>query len=476
MKAKLYKIHRILSLIIFLPVILWSLSGILHPVMATWFKIKPAQRTVIAESHLTDTTRISVAFLGEQNQTKQVENIGITHLNEEEVYQVKENGIISYYSSHTGKKVENGDEQYAMQLAKHYSGDYTSAIRNIEKVEEFTDQYKIINRLLPVYKVSLDRPDGLEVYVHTESGGLGTLNDKYRKAFIWSFSMFHNWNFLGSNQTFKSIVILLFSILVFLNGCLGLFIYWKNKKAFKAQKKGNDKLKPRKRHRKFSLYASIFLLAFSFSGGYHTFKKFDSVLLNDLAPTKSFTVNNIQFSLDSIIEKCGPITQISLAELNNETHIRVKDTNANGQFSYYNVADQSWLEHGDEKFAIERALDLSGLTNESVVSTEYITRFGGAYGFINKRLPVYAVHLNTEDNLTYYIETSTGIPGAVHSDQDKLEVLSFLMLHKYHFLNFMGKGWRDLVSALAAFSLVVISLTGIIIWIRTRKKKKVATK
>lgn len=473
MKAKLYKIHRVLSLVIFVPVILWSLSGILHPIMANWFRVSPAQKTGITEMHSADSSRIAIQDLCLQNNINKAENIGLTYLEQEEVYQIKQNGIISYYAAHSGNEIENGDELYAIKLARHYSGDSKAPISSIEKIKTYTDEYKIINRHLPVYKVSFDRSDGLEVYVHTESGGLGTISNNSRNVFLWCFSMFHNWNFLGSNQTFKSTIILLFSILVFFNGILGLVVYWKNRKAFRMQKKGNDKLKPRKRHRKFSLFASIFLLAFSFSGGYHTIQKFDYVLLNNLVPQTSYNINEYNFSIDEIINDCGPIAKLSLAELNNDPYLRVKDTSATNQFAYYNLNSKMWLENGDEKYAIERTLELSGFNEDDVKSTEFITHYTKAYGFINKRLPVYAVNLNSDDNLTYYIETSTGIPGAVQSDGGKLEVLSFLFLHKYHFLDFMGKGWRDLISSIASFSLVIISLTGFIIWLRANRRKKI---
>lgn len=472
MKAKLYRFHRLTGLIVFLPVVLWSLSGILHPIMANWFKIRPAQKTVQTKQHELDSNRVDPSFIFQKNNITELENIGLTYLNDEEVYQIKQNGNLSYYSSTTGNKIENGDKAYATQLARYYSGDNESPIASIEKITEFKGAYKSINRLLPVYKVTLQRKDGLALYVHTESGELGTLNDTYRNAFLWCFSVFHNWSFLGSNQIVKSIVILLFSLLVFVNGILGLIIYWKNRKAFKAQKKGNSKLKPRKRHRKFSLFASIFLLAFAFSGGYHTFMKFDAVLLNDFEPKTTYPAAQIDFSVNAIIQQSGPITRLSLAEYNGEPFLRTKDTIQNKQPIYFNLADGSKLEEGNKKYATERALQLSGLRANNIQAIEYITNYNREYGFINKRLPVYAIHFNTSDHLSYYIEPATGIPGAIHSDAKKMEALSFIFLHKYHFLNFMGKGWRDLISALAAFSLVIIALTGIIIWLRIKMQKK----
>ena len=472
MKARLYKLHRILSLVVFIPVILWSLSGILHPVMANWFKIRPAQRALIQTPFDKDSTRLSPQRVCEINDISSIENIGIIRLEGQEYYQIKTDGKLNYYCTQKGETLVDGDEIYAQYLARYYSGDSTSPINQIEVVSNYTGEYKIINRLLPVYKVSFDRSDGLEVYVETESGGLGTLNDNNRKSYLWLFSMFHNWDFLGSSVGLKSSAILSFSICVFITGILGLIIYWKNRKTFRLQKKQNPNLKIRRRHRKISLIASVFLLAFSFSGGLHTLMKFNKPHLNDFKLETWHSVINLNNSdLSTIIDQSGPIKKMRVVSYQDQSLYRIEDTSHRSLPKYYKVKTGEEIQNADEQYAIQRAARILDLPTGNVLETKHVTHYNHEYGFISKRLPVWGVTFESNPRIICYVETASGIPGAIIDNNDQIEGWSFGYLHKYHMLGFIGKGWRDLILSLAAFSLVLISLTGFLTWFKLRKKK-----
>jgi hypothetical protein len=63
--------------------------------------------------------------------------------------------------------------------------------------------------------------------------------------------------------------------------------------------------------------------------------------------------------------------------------------------------------------------------SNSVVQTEFIQKFSGEYGFINKRLPVVKVQFSGPGNPRYYIEPLTGVLAAKVDDLDALEGKSF---------------------------------------------------
>ncbi|MCU7371213.1 hypothetical protein PEC18_10145 [Paucibacter sp. O1-1] len=69
-----------------------------------------------------------------------------------------------------------------------------SKIISSTRLTEFTDQYKYVNRFLPVWKVSFDDDRKMDVYVETGQSRFATFNDSGRKAFIWIFGTFHNWD------------------------------------------------------------------------------------------------------------------------------------------------------------------------------------------------------------------------------------------------------------------------------------------
>ncbi len=438
--------------------------------MGNWLKIRPANKMINPILIQADSTQLSLKQVLDKNGISKIQNARIVELDHIQYYQVKRNGNLSYYNSYSGTLLQEGDINYARQIARHFLGDATANIKTVSKIEHYTTDYKVINRLLPVYKVDFERDDKMSVYVHTGSSKLGTMNNGVKRFCLWFFSTFHNWDFLGENVVFKTTVVFLFSVIIFVTGVIGLWIYFVNRDKYKSRKKGIKKLKPRNRHRKLSVVTSLLLLAFAFSGAFHAFKKYDGVLLNELEPKSTIQSGDIQITIKDIIHQHGPVKELSLTHFDNHTYYRVSDTSLHGAPMYYNTKTSQLLENGNEAYALHRALAISGLDEKQITSIALITRFGKGYGFINKRLPVIKVSFNDDNHTTCYIETSSGIPGAIMKKSDQLESFSFSYLHKYHMLNFMGKGYRDLIMSLASLIVLLIAMTGLVIYIKMKVK------
>ena len=103
-----------------------------------------------------------------------------------------------------------------------------------------------------------------------------------------------------------------------------------------------------------------------------------------------------------------------------------------------------------------------------ISSSAYLTKFDTDYGFINKRLPVVKMALSTPNHLTYYVEPVTGMLAAKVQDSDRREGLSFAVFHKFLLVDFAGKNFRDFFTAFSAFGVLVISISGLIMFIRTK--------
>ena len=469
-KSQLFKWHRWLSIISLLPVVFWCLSGLTHPIMANWLRIKPANRAVKAIQINSDSTRIPLQDVLKKQDIKSIQNSNIVNLDQSLAYQIKVNHNINYYDCHTGNLIINGDEIYAKQLARYFVGDSISGVDNIERLDYYTADYKIINRLLPVYKVTFGRSDKMTAYIHTQSSRLGTVNNKTRMACLWLFSTFHNWNFLGDNPMVKTTAVFTFSMFTLITGLIGLWIYAINFKKFKIRKKGIDKLKPRNRHRKLAVATSFILIAFAFSGGFHAFKKYSAINLNELEPNQNISSQDLTYNFNDLIRTYGPIKQVSLTQINNDTYYRILDTSSHSSPQYYHSKTGVLLEDGDFKYANHRALKISKLNTNLIESNQVISRFGNGYGFISKRLPVVKVSFNDPLKTIYYIETSSGIPGSIQTSSDELESMSFSYLHKYQMLNFMGKGSRDLIMSLATIIVLLIALSGLAIFVKMKYK------
>ncbi len=63
------------------------------------------------------------------------------------------------------------------------------------------------------------------------------------------------------------------------------------------------------------------------------------------------------------------------------------------------------MAEGDKIFA---KFVTSQISNNSITSAKLITKFAGEYGFVNKRLPVWRIETDTDQNDRYYIEAITG--------------------------------------------------------------------
>ncbi len=398
-------------------------------------------------------------------QQGEIQDIHLARIAEEAYYQIQIDGEWKYFNCIDGFELENGDSIYAQQLARYFLGDSTSTIVSIEKVEKYTSEYKVINRLLPVYKVTFDRDDNMDVYVHTGSSRLGTLNDDLRKSFLWVFSMFHNWDFLGADSNLKRLAVLLFSSLVFVTGVMGLVIFFTTKKLATE----NDRIKTRRRHRRLAVSVAIVLLMFSFSGAYHALQKFEPYTLNGQGPEPLHVeVDKLTNEPLAAVFKVGaPIKQISLKQLQGKLYYRMEFAKYGSDAAYLSVQDLQSVENGDVAYAKERAMAIANGNFELIEEPVTISKFSRSYGFINKRLPVVQIAFNTPDHLTCFIEPSSGIPGAVVRDKNRAEILSFLFLHKFNLFNFLGKGARDTIMSLAALSMVAIALSGF--WILIRK-------
>ncbi|MNH44673.1 hypothetical protein D3C79_1069040 [compost metagenome] len=74
------------------------------------------------------------------------------------------------------------------------------------------------------------------------------------------------------------------------------------------------------------------------------------------------------------------------------------------------------------------------------------------------------------------MEPSTGELSVRIDDTDLREGLSFAMLHKFHFIDDLGKTTRDVLTVIAALGNLLAALAGIVLlvfWYRKKRKKLV---
>ncbi len=518
MLKNIYKWHRTTSLIIAIPVLLWAASGFMHPIMTT---VRPKLSTQFLVPNVMDSTQIVIPLEQSLKEYK-IESIygfRIIHILNNYFYQIKQTAKANpiYISTKTGKILGNGDWIYAQYLAQQFlegpqkdtskrvlsikfneSTDCceaatdcvlnkTKGVKIIQAIalNNFTNEYKSINKLLPVYKVSFDRPDGIRIYVETGSDRFAFAVDNKRAVFDKFFMWFHNWswlNFLGKGRLVFEVIIM---ILAFLTTIMGIYIFFttRSKKA-----DGNIRVKARRNHRFTSIAISVFTLMFTFSGGFHAYEKLIKSEKKIPQLDTQIQTRDIKFELASIrqiVKK--PIIGIRLVQINKLLFwqvntikepplIKRKDlmkdkTVPTPNAIYINVIDNIILPDGEKKYARYLATKFSGNNQQNIQQIVPITKFEGEYGFVNKRLPVFKVSYACNNNERYYVETATSEFAAEVNDKDVLEGYSFSLLHKHHFMNFANKSIRDFSTMFWAMAQIAMVIIGLILYSRMRKNR-----
>ena len=492
-KQNMYKWHRTLGIITLIPVIFWTLSGIMHPFMAHFFKPEIAHEKLDIKPIETTKIKLSVQEVLILNKIDLFKNFRMVSFANQTYYQIKTvRNEYRYFNALNAKELENGDQKYAEYLSRYFIDDAKSNVVKIELLTEFTSQYKGINRYLPVYKLTFDRDDEMQVYVETSSSKLATYNPKSRQIFIWIFDTFHNWAFIDTiaNNYLRIITMLLFLSIILFSAISGVVIYGFMWKKFKKVTPTDSEGFLRNNHRKIGIIVSFLTLTFAFSGGYHAIQKWQPNVLQKMIYEPIINVSNIKI--------LSTQTKVDLSQLINISIIKFKK-NYFYQCDLYDAENEKWekqfvnansnlLEKNIEieyaqflvtKFSkmlinpTSNCCEMDGTEsynpNFVLKSSSILTDFDKReYGFVNKRLPVVKLEYNTPDNTTYYIETSTSSLASVVNRSTRLEGYSFAIFHKFLLMEWAGKNIRDLITVISALGILIVSVLGLILFFKRK--------
>jgi len=522
-RKNIYKWHRIASLIIAIPVLLWATSGFLHPIM-TNFRPEVATQSIPVETLDTNKVQLPLQEVLRQNKVDSLYSVRLIHIDTNWFYQVRTSphSQLTYISAKNGNILARGDWLYAQYLARLFlegplrkeqpvsqpvesiqkptastmadcCGEAASTVLNYKSgasiagasiVNAFNEEYKSIYCLLPVYKVTFRRADGIRLYVETGQDRFAVAVDKNRAAFTTFFNLVHTWgwlNFLGKGRI---LVEMFFTGLGFLTALMGIYIFFTTKS---KKKQGNALIKARRNHRYTAIIAAIFTLMFTFSGCYHAFSGLKEQEKEVRMVQQGFAASAVHFDLNRLqatVKK--PITNVGLVQLGGEmywqvylqadhAHYKAKDlmqdmgADANAVV-YVRTNDYTILPNGDEQYAKDLAAQFSKRSQADIAAVELITKFTDEYNFTDKRLPVWKISYPVNHHERLYVETSTGVLAKATNNLELVEGYSFALLHKHHYMDFIGKTARDISTMVGAgLQLIMVSI-GLILYFRWRKR------
>ncbi len=488
MRAFSIRLHRVLAILGGIGLLLWGGSGLLHPVIATW---GPQQAVFFPPSHPVDLTGIrplheTLAQAG----IAQAAAIRIVPGDNESLLQVTEDPDTPrrYFRLHDGAELPNHDAAHAVFLARHYTRE-TAPVRSVEWIDDFTPSYPWVNRLLPVYKVTFERPDDLAIYIYTETNAAAGVDNRFKSVLQTGFRWFHTWSWFPAEADWARVVLMaLFigSLLALALTGIAMIVLIRRK----ARAPGI-----RGWHRVAGYAAALPLLMFTSSGLFHL------VQYAATPPTKNLTLSapislasavfplhaqwadlsaGLDVSTVSIIEDANGrlLYRLGLAPPRRgrpETPSDIRNARFDGVARtgpalYIDASTGATFEDGDREIALQLGERFTGVPREAIRNAELVTRFGPQYDFRNKRLPVWRLDYGEPVNATIFVDTTSGVLADRTPDHAKAEQWSFSYLHKWNFLFPLGREAQNLIVSVAvAFSLVFMAAIGLTLDLRRRR-------
>ena len=467
MLARWLKLHHTLGLLSCVGLLLWGLSGVMHPVMS---RLQPRPAALLAPSPsilLHEAKALPEVLKQHRLEEASVHRIGLAQINSQAYYRIaiQDQQPARYFSMQDGAELHNGDALHAHALARHFTGKKEARIVSTEWVSEFNHEYLEINRLLPVWRVRFEGDDGLRAFVDTDQARLSALVNNTKQTLSEWFRVAHTWQFLDSYPKVRGIAMSLLLGLGFFSAASGLYFYWRMRKTAR-QRLAKKRLA--RWHRTVGLVVALTTLLFTSSGMFHLWTQIQHEQPPRVAPNRALSAAQISpASWQTMLSNLNaqPVKQLHWLALPNNEWVWLLNL-ATPPYAALTINANTGEPYPEGVLGLAKGLATgwSGLPPHQIRAAEHVTKFTSEYGFINKRLPVVRVAFDAPNTPRYYIEVSTASLATQVTEMDALEGVSFAYLHKWHFIG--NKEVRDGLLALFALLNVLVALCGLVLFCR----------
>lgn len=473
--VRMLKWHRRLAWFGFFALLLWGASGLLH----SWLTLFGVQQAVFAppQRALNLSGALSFEEILSKAGIKKAVAVKLVVGEAENLLQVTEqqNKPRRYFDLRTGEELPNYDKVYAAFLARHYMNLPYGNVVSVEWIDKFSSDYHPVNRLLPVYRVSFDQADGLNVLVYTETASLASVSNHTKHWVQTGFQWFHTWEWLPESAETPRVLAMAVLVggllLMSLTGLSMLLLIRRKVRA--AGAKGWHRMAA------YVLILPVFM--FSFSGFYHLIQHGWPADTSHLTMNKPLDLNQLKFPVSaewaalsedlavvgvSLVSDGaeGTFYRLALPVSRNRLpqgdeairNARFDGVQPTGPALYVNAKNGQVWHEGDRELAHQLAEYHTGLPRDAIQRAALVTRFGHDYDFRNKRLPVWKFEYGEPLNATVFIDTATGVMVDKALNSARPEAWSFSMLHKWNFMFPLGREVQNI--AMAVFVILSIVL------------------
>ena len=192
------KIHRYLSIFIAVQLLLWTISGIYF----AFNKIEMVR--------------------GEQYRLPLEIEYRIFKRLGQEIIETNDNGVKTYSTHPENSAVNILSAEEAMTIAKETTSLNPVSVSLIEKAERGVE-YR--GKRLPIYKVSTDADDGINIYVDSMTGDIAAIRSDSWRAWdlLWALHIMD----YQDRDNINNILLKIFSVLALISSITGIILFFK---------------------------------------------------------------------------------------------------------------------------------------------------------------------------------------------------------------------------------------------------------
>lgn len=460
--------HRSLVWLGGLALLLWGLSGMTHVIMASF---GPQQATFLPPQRALDlgSAQAIDSTLGQAGVTA-AQALRIVVGSEENLLQVttEQGQPRRYFRLADGQELLDHDGRHAEFVARHFLGEQVAgmAVADRRFVTAFSSSYPAVNRLLPVWRVAFDDPDGLTAYVYTETNALAAVDNHFKTTLQQIFQLFHTWSWMPEAGEWLRVlfVALLMASLVALAGSgVVMLVMLRRSKRAPGLRGG---------HRLAGYLFSIPILMFAVSGLWHLLHSTGAAEESRLLMSPPMQLHGVTFPLHAQWQDVAgglSVNNVSIVQYDEQVflyrlglasprrggpegprairHARFDGLDPSGPAFYVHAGTGELWVDGDRELALALGERFSGRPRSEVLAMEIVTRFGAGYDFRNKRLPVWRLDYGPPLDASVFVDTATGVQADRALAGDRFERFSFTYLHKWNFLRPLGRDGQNLLIA-----------------------------
>jgi len=197
-KFTIRKIHRYLSIFIAIQLLLWTVSGI-------YFAFNKIEM-----------------IRGEQYRLPLETEYRIFKRLGQEIVETNDNGVKTYSTHPQNFPVDMLSAEEAITIAKEKTSLNPISVSLIEKVERGVE-YR--GRRLPIYKVSTDTDDGINIYVDSVTGDITAIRSDSWRAWdlLWALHIMD----YRDRDNINNLLLKIFSILALISSITGIILFFK---------------------------------------------------------------------------------------------------------------------------------------------------------------------------------------------------------------------------------------------------------